>query len=289
MARRTRSKKSKKSKRSRKSRKTSHVHRSPSSKGVHTFTGEISAGQLVIPSGTTTLYQSAVWVIRLPNIPIFATMGMNFEFVRLNKFTIAYLPKSNMQTNLPFLPSSGVNTQGTSISGTLITAIDQVPIVGAAALTTAATCWITDATETNVTLAVPYSFTSIANQPGVDYVRGIERSRETELYSKVKRSFYPTFYSEIIDAMNGPSSFSDPKGSNTGLCFERRIKRWVNCTSITNIGSQTSPNINAGPYYYGPVFALCVNQPAYMGASETFPLYDVRMKYSISFKRVRGQ
>lgn len=277
----SRSRKSKKTKRVRKTRKSS-IHRSPSSKGVHTFTGETSAGQLVIPSGNTTLYQSAVWVIRLPNIPIFATMGINFEFCRLNKFSISYLPKSNMQTNLPFLPSSGVNTQGTSITGTLITAIDQVPIAGVSTLSSTATCWISDATETNVTLAAPYSFTSAAyNQPGVDYVRGIEKGRETELYKKVKQSFYPAFYSSIVDmAQNNPPS--------TGLCFERRIKKWINCTTITG-SSQTSPILNAGPFYWGPMFALCVNQPSYMGSSETFPLFDVRMKYSISFKRVRGQ
>jgi len=278
------SKKSKRSSRTKRSR--FNLHKSPREKGVHTFSGEISAGQLVIPSGVTTLYQSAVWVIRLPNIPIFATMGMNFEFARLNKWSVSYLPKSNMQTNLPFLPSSGVNTQGTSITGTLITAIDQVPLVGTNATASAATCWVTDATETNVTLAVPYTFTSAIGQPGLDYVRGIERCRETELYTKVKTSFYPTFYSEVIDAQT-----STTQGGNTGLCFERRIKKWINCTALSSPtgGVAGSPVINAGPWFYGPVFALCVNQPAYMGASETFPLFDVRMKYSISFKRIRGQ
>lgn len=287
MPKRSRSRKSRKNRKSRKSKINRSLGRLGRAKDVHHFRQTISGGQLVIPSGATTLYQSCVWILRLPNIPIYATMSQNFEFVRLNKCSITYNPKSNMQTNLPFLPSSGVNTQGTSISGTLITGIDQVPLLGNTATANPATCWLTDATESNVTLAVPYTFTSNAAQPGVDYIRGLQGSKETELYKKVKKSFYPTFYSEIIDSNSGNAT-----GSNTGLCFERRIKKWINCTALSNsTGSGTAyPNTpNAGPFYYGPVFALCVNQPAYMGASETFPLYDIRLTYSVSFKRIRGQ
>lgn len=275
-------KKSSKKKSSKRSRKTS-IPRHPRNKGLgkdtYHFHETVSAGQLVIPTGATSPFvQSAVWIMRLPNFPAYTTLGASFEFVRLNRCTISYWPKANMQLN-QFSATGGSQ----SISGTLIYGVDQVPLIGTMATASPASSWVTDGTgNTNVTLATPYTFQgATSSSSGLSYVRGLQNSKEVEMYKKVSQTFYPAFYDLIVDVF--PTSSAAGSG---GSCFNRVMRKWVNCTVLSNTGAGTLTSLNTGPIYYGPVYALDVNNiPATV---TNFPIYDVRMTYSMSFKRLRG-
>lgn len=229
--------------------------------------------------------------MRLSDFPIFQRFVNCYEFARLNKVTIQYIPKANMQLNL----NTSSATQ-TSVTGTLITAIDQVPLVafyaGATAIVAAPT-WITDA-DADANVTVPFAASCAAVTP--TYVRGLESSRECEFYKRQVLSFYPAFYDYVLD---NPIVNTTTGAGNTGTfgnlasnsgCFERKIKKWVNITTLTQTASSSgtgSSVANAGPVYYGPVYALDINQQP-VSSNPAFPLFDVRMTYSMSFKRLKG-
>lgn len=282
-----RSRKTKRSSRKKKARST--IPRHPRSKGLgrdsFTCTEIVSAGQLAYVGSNGVTSSGGVWLMNLTDFPAYATLGACFEFARLGKCEITYWPKTNMQTNLPYNNGLAVR-QGFSMSGTLITGLDQIPLVGSNALTAVNPNWITDATETNVTVAKPYAFTSQGTLSPVAYVRGLSGSKETELYKKVRRTFYPAFYDLLMDAPGAGAGV----GGTSGTCFERKIKKWIN-VGILNSGTSGVAGVrsqNVGPAYYGPCFALLVNNTSAVDASQTIPLYDVRMKYTISFKRLKG-
>jgi len=161
-------------------------------KGVHTFTETVNGGMLGISSATRL--GTGVWVFQLTDFPIFQKFNTCFEFVRLNKITIEYWPKFNMQLN------QGSVVADNSMSGTFITAVDQVPFNIVVGTTTAAANWVDDSSSSSGTTdATPYESASIT--PG--YVRGLEGSKECELYKKQTTSFYPAFYDFVVQGSAG--------------------------------------------------------------------------------------
>lgn len=256
-------------------------------KDVHHFKQTINGGEFILPIAANATTSTGGCIIRLTDLPFFQQMGPNFEFARLNKCTIEFWPKANMQLN-QFTAAGALSTF--SPSGTLVTANDQVPFYSSTttnASFVASPIWANDTSnDTGVTSA---SWVQVGMT--TDYIRGLQGSREKELYKKHTISFYPAFYDYVMtgagtgDITNVENGL--PAASNvfeTNGCVERKIKKWVSINNINSSGN--SHSVNVGPLYFGPVAAIDCNVDG-TGAS-AIPLYDIRLKYSISFKRVRG-
>lgn len=271
------------------SRKTK-ISRTPRRMGfsdVHHFRETINAGQLIYPvTGSQTQTNSTgALIMRLTDLPIYQNLGSAFEFARLNACIWHILPKANMQLNQLTVSTSALATA--SPSGTLVTAVDQIPIYGNTntALYSLASTWSDDSSnDTGVTSA---SFVA-AQGITTSYIRGLQGSRETELYKKQRRKFFPAFYDYIMSPSGTGTitNVENPHGTfvNNG-CVERKIKRWVSLRNVvsTNAGGSSTAQ-NAGPLYFGPLYALVVNEPS----TSATPLFDMRLTYSVSFKRVVG-
>jgi len=241
----------------------------------HHFKETVNAGVLGIHNTSGDVTGTGVWVMQLTDFPIFQRFNECFEFCRLNKCTIEFIPKFNMQ--LYQTPQVAASVPSTSITGTLITAIDQVPFNVVVGTTATAPNWTNDSSNTTgTTSAAPYASASVT--PG--YVRGLQGSREKELYKKHTLTFMPAFYDYLVTG----------GGFNTlsGVSYERKVKKWVTTHRLEP--STDSPVTNGvGPIYYGPVYAFDVNEfYATTGSPSFVALYDVRMRYSMSFKRLRG-
>lgn len=251
---------------------------------THHFKETVNGGVLYVnPStgagsatGAGAFLGTGVYLMQLTDFPIFQRLNGVFEFVRVNKCTIEFIPKYNFQSNSIGL-SAVASSFNTSTTGTLVTAIDQVPFTSVVPGSTAnAPNWVSDSSNSSgTTNAQPYQCTSVT----VGYVRGLQGSKEQEFYKKRRISFFPAFYVPIV----GQNAAGDT------LSYERRIKKWVT-TQILNVGSSETPVTNDnGPYYYGPVYAFDCN--GYSGSASdniNIALYDIRFHYSISFKRLRG-
>lgn len=298
-SRRTRRSSSSKSRRSHKSRlgrrsyRKFHSRLRKTKSDIYHYKETINGGTLVVGSGyNQTTTAGGVWIMRLSDFPIFQRFVDCYEFARLNKCTIDYIPKSNMQTNLSV--AAGASAPVQSLTGTLITAIDQIPLFvgpnqGGGTISTAIT-WENDGSnDANISSPGP----AACSQTTCSYVRGLQNSRERELYKRQRISFYPAFYTPVLDsaiAQNAESGSVFPLNYSSTGCFERNIKKWVNINSFqTSNGGGTSTNIVAspGPLYYGPIYALDLNGIPAMTPSN-FELFDVRFTYSISFKRLKG-
>lgn len=268
------------------SRKARRVVRRRRTRGsdVHHFKETVNCGTIAcLPSsGTSQTNSTGAFIFRLTDLPAYQTLGQNFEFARVNKFRMEFWPKANMQ--LIQAAASGSAETTFSPSGTFITAVDQVPIYGPAigGVFVQAATWSNDASNSSGVTSGSAVQTAITT----NYIRGIEGSRETELYKKHVISFYPAFYDYVMTgtgtgAISNVSNTIGTFGSNG--CAERKIKKWI---SISNINSQATPSIatNVGPLYFGPVYAIDNN----VATTNTIPLYDVRLTYSVSFKRLKG-
>jgi len=177
-----------------------------------------------------------------------------------------------------------------SPSGTLITAIDQIPITTTSGSNfTLALSWANDNSNSSGVTSC-----SAVGEPGpssCSYVRGIQNSHERELYKKHKVSFFPAFYDYIMapSAASGAiTNVTNPLISSTAVwttngSVERKIKKWV----TVNNANQAGISDNTGPLYFGPMYALDVNAEPGTSAN-SIPLFDVRLTYSVSFKRLRG-
>lgn len=268
-------------------RKTVSRRSRTSGSDIYHYHETINGGSLIVPSGTTggtRVNSGGVWIMRLSDFPIYQRLVNVYEFARINKCTITFIPKFNMQVS-----STGASESTHSITGTLITAIDQVPIManyaGATQLGTAIT-WENDGSnDANVTYPAPAASTTV----DCTYVRGLQSSKEKELYKKQVISFFPAFYTPVLDIgfTNTSTSSIGSNLSATG-CFTRQVKKWV----TTNLLNQTSTTADAavatpGPLFYGPVYALDLNDIPDTG-SGALQLFDVRFTYSISFKRLKG-
>lgn len=242
---------------------------------THHFKERVNGGVLL---NNPTVFGSniggGVWVMQLTDFPIFQKFNSCFEMVRLNSVTIEYLPKANMQLNYVGLTAGGSPTSNNiSISGTLITAMDQVPYNVVIGTTATSTNWINDVSNTSgTTSAAPYSNGVIT--PG--YVRGLQNAKERELYKKQSQTFNPAFYTPILGG-DGQTTF-------TPVAWQRNVKKWVSTNIQSTIGDQLVTSGN-GPLYYGPIFALDVN-----GNDDSLPnqLFDIRLTYNMSFRRLKG-
>jgi len=222
--------------------------------------------------------------MRFTDVPIFQNIGSGFEFARMNRWRLVVQPKQNMQ----LLQYSGSALVGQSPTGTLVLAVDQIPIYTSAnsgSDFTVAPTWSNDSSnDTGVTSS---SFVSCGMT--TSYIRGIPGAREKELYKKQSISFYPAFYDYIMSGFGtgAISAVTNPLGGYTGStfsnngCVERKIKKWI---TINNLTASTAAQ-NVGPLYFGPVYALDVNEPPPVGAPS---LFDMRLYYSVSFKRPKG-
>lgn len=250
-------------------------------KDIHHFKQTVNGGVISTHNATAGTLTSGGCIIRLTDLPFFQQMGPNFEFARLNKCRVEFWPKANMQIN-QLTNGSGALATG-SINGTFITALDQVPFYTAVGIPYVnAPSWGNDGSnDTGVTSA---SF--VQTGMSTDYIRGLQGSKEKELYKKHSISFYPAFYDYMMSGV-GTGNITNVNNTlgvfDSNGCVERKIKKWVSINNI--VGSTPSISVNVGPLYFGPVYALDANVP---GTTDGVPLYDVRFTYSISFKRVRG-
>lgn len=297
------------------SRKTRRSRRPPSSKrssfsrnrsfkrsrrsgerDVHHFKQLVDGGTITLPNPTSGNIRevTGACIMRLTDLPIYDQMAPNFEFARLNKCKIEFIPKYNMQMNQLTTGSGAVSTG--SITGTMITAVDQIPIyTGATAgsVFVTATSWNNDGDELGS--ATYASFVQTSMTP--NYVRSLQGAKEKELYKKQTISFYPAFYDYVmtpsgntapgqpaVTSISAPIPTVAAVAVTTNGCVERKIKKWISINNVTS-GNVTALGINAGPLYYGPVYALDVNVP---GSTGFVPLFDVRLTYSVSFKRYKG-
>lgn len=202
-------------------------------------------------------------------------MKSNFEFVRVNKWRMEFLPKFNM--SLQQAPAaSGVVTQ--SITGTLLVNIDQVPLVSTTGAVGQAATWQGD-TETGAATSTAFGAACALVDP--NYIRGMTGCKEKEIYKKIVQSFYPTFYTPVLDTNINFSLTTGLPYSSTG-CFDRQVKKWINI----NLLEAASALPNNGPLYYGPIWALDLNNHV---VTSILDLYDVRVHYSVSYRRVKGQ
>lgn len=243
---------------------------------IHTFKGIINAGCLKANGTSVSTHLGGQYIFKFSDLPIIAGgepsgggLGRNFDFVRLNRCMLEFLPRFNMST------LSSTNVTGTSPASsnyqlTFLTGIDEVPIVGSGAFTTAPT-WETQADEdSGVTEATAYDHPNITPS----YLRGMPNCKETETYKKHTVRFYPVFFNQLIGNQGA--------GNNTGV-YARNIKKWVNLNVLLEqTGAEAQVN---GPDYYGPIYSFSDNAPA---GGNSIVYYDVKLHYSVSFRRLRG-
>lgn len=241
---------------------------------INPSTGGPAGGN--ITTGVGAFNGTGVYAMQLTDFPIFQRMTGIFEFARLNKCVIEFIPKFNFQSNSNSLSTTAA-AFSSSTTGTFLTALDQVPFNIAIGTTATALNWVNDSSNsTGTTSATPYTSSSVT----VGYVRGLQGSREKELYKKHTVSFYPAFYDYIVTG-NGVNTIN-------GVSYERKIKKWVT-TGIQGTGGESLITTGVGPVYYGPVYAFDVNgYPGGVTDNINLPLFDVRMRYSMSFKRLKG-
>lgn len=250
---------------------------------IHHFKETIDGGTIIIPSGTTqgtTVNKGGVWAFRLGDFPAYASLSANFEFARLNSITIDFIPKFNMQLN-GTAAAAGTH----SVTGTFITALDQIPLVTFQATMTNAEIYTPDPTQGTPTQALCWRNDQVTCQ----YVRGLQGSRERELYKRHTFTFKPAFYTFLLDTPITNGGALGANASNSG-CFERQIMKWVNINILEQGASAGADQIvtNVGPTYYGPLCALDIDDSPETGEGG-LALFDVRLTYSMSFKRLKGQ
>jgi len=263
------------------------ISRSPSTKDTHHFKGIVNAGiiSLVVETMAATESNSGVYVFRLDDLPIFERFQASFEFVRINKCRLEFMPRYNM-TNLPLAtqePGSNNVTWPTFITG-----MDEVPLVGGVTtsdLVPAATWSSQGGDDMAITEMEAYQCVGTITP---SYVRGLQSSKETEIYKKHSVTFTPHFFDYCLT--NQPVSTSSTSVAQPNLgTFERKTRKWVNTTFIKQLTASTSAEeVSVGPDFYGPVYSFS-NPPALsQDTSATQQLYDVKMHYSVSFRRVKG-
>lgn len=240
---------------------------------THHFKETVNGGMLGLSGANNT--GTGVWVMQLTDFPVFQNFRTAFEFVRLNSCTIEYIPKFNMQ--LVQMPTTNTGAIGSiSITGTLVTAIDQVPFNVIIGTTAPSSNWTNDSSNTTgTTVPTPYSSSTMT----VGYVRGLQNSSEKEFYMKRRQRFMPTFFTPVLGG--------DGTGTFTPVAWQRNVKKWVTTTIQTTGGAGEVINGN-GPVYYGPVYAFDANYVAPATGGNVTEMYDIRLHYSMSFRRVKG-
>lgn len=265
-------------------------------KDTHHFKGIVNAGIVSWIAGSATASTLAqiggVYMFKFSDLPIFENMQPCFEFVRINKCVMEFMPRYNMNTMTnTILQASDVITQPVNYLTadaksvqlpTFITAHDEVPLVQdvPGGQVVSGTWSSQGGDDSGVDEMKAYGC-----QGGVtpSYIRGIVGSKETEIYKKHVVVFTPAFYALI---------FTESTNNNGGV-FQRVTKKWLNCSyqfqgQSDGTGIPTSSDTpSLGPDFFGPVYSF--SQPGTnTGGTAVLQVYDVKMKYSISFRRVRG-
>lgn len=282
-----RSRKSSSSKRRRSAKRTirrsSRVRRIPrslstrGSTNVHDFKGTLNAGILQLPwvtgAAASTQYGGA-FVFTLADLPVYANEGPNYEFVRVNEMIMHFLPRYN-QASLPQAADGNTGAMQQYFGQTFITAMDEVPVAGISGVyTTASQTWTSQSDEdagVNEMEAVRF------DKLTPDYVRGIRTSKETELYKPHTIKFTPVTYGVVADLSGGV-------GPGLGGEYEQRKRKWIP-TSIWQQATETDLQLT-GPTFHGPVYAF--TQLASASPTNPTQVYDVKVEYSVSFKRYKG-
>jgi len=230
---------------------------------IHTFKGIINAGFLSSIVSGTSLHTGGQYILKLSNLPIVAgSLGNAFDFVRFNKCRLEFLPKVNM-------------TQTSSeIPGTFLTGLDEIPLTfNTGTFTTAPTWGSSGGEDAGVTEATAYDHPNITP----DYIRGQQGSKESECYKKHVVHFTPVFYNYIVAAVSANQTSSP---TQTGGVFQRNLKKWVNLNYLSQISGTDVQS--PGPDFYGPMYCFSQN------STTSAPLYDVKLHYSVSFRRLKG-
>jgi len=258
---------------------------------IHHFKGIINAGiiqLLTLDVSTNDTGNAGVFVLRLLDIPNYPELSSLYEFIRVNRCTLEFMPRYN-QTNIPI--GTDPTMQTAFRLPTFVTGLDEVPLVSAANLDIQiASSWTSQGGDSSGIREMTAYQCSTAI--GADYIRGLKGSKETEIYKKHRVSFIPTFYDYAMTnqlVATGPVNVPAP---NSGI-FEQKKKKWLNCSYLKQNGAVgstvTSTIVSSGPDMFGPVYAFS-NVTNATGASNKFlELYDVKLHYSISLKRYKGQ
>lgn len=253
-----------------KSTRKSSKHRASSKKSrrvrkvrvkIHTFKGIINGGTLVSPaSGTAITTWGGVYTWDMNTLPIYANMMSLFEFARVNSVKFELMPRANVS-------AVGSASTVSTATGTIIVGIDEAPLSSTAGK---ASTWVSSASEDG---AISEAFPQASTLITPDYLRGMENSSEVEIYKKIVRSFVPAAY--VITNL-APSTFNPT--STMGVAYEQRKRTWWTCQTQSSSASALT-----SPVFWGLMYAFC-NAPI----NADVPTYDVRIHYSISFKRLRG-
>jgi len=230
---------------------------------IHTFKGIINGGFLMSIVSSTSTHVGGQYIMKLSDLPIInGSLGNSFDFVRLNKCKMEFLPKvSQTQTN-------------TEIPGTFLTGLDEIPITFATGTFTTAPTWATSGgDDAGVTEATAYDHERITP----DYIRGMQNSKETECYKKHVVHFTPTFYDYMVAASTANQTSSP---TQSGGVFQRCQKKWINLNYFSQ--STGAEVLSPGPDFYGPMYSFSQN------STSSLPIYDVKLHYSVSFRRLKG-
>lgn len=250
---------------------------------IHHFKGTINAGIIrwnaTVVSGSPT--NAGVFILRMNTIPNYIELAGLFEFIRVNRCRLEFLPRYN-QSNIPL----GTTTASVALRlPTFITGLDEVPLVstGPANDVAVSNSWVSQGGEASG--VVEMAAYQAAGVIGPDYVRGLKTSKETEIYKKHSVSFIPTFYDYVLT--NNPQLDAGLVNNQTG-CFERKQKKWLNTTILQqNTSTASSEVVSVGPDMYGPVYSF--STAAVTGAANiTFEFFDVKLHYSVSTRRYKG-
>lgn len=286
MPKRTRQSRSSKRRRTSKRtvRRSSRVRRVPrslttrGSTNIHDFKGTLNCGILQLPwvTGTAASTQyGGAFVFTLADLPVYANEAQNYEFIRVNEMIMHFLPRFN-QASLPQAAEGNTGATQQYFGQTFITAMDEVPVQGVSGSYVAASqTWVSQSDEdSGVNEMEAVRFDKLTP----DYVRGIRTSKETELYKPHMIKFTPVTYGVVADLSQGGAGTS-----STGE-FEQRRRKWIP-TSIWQQASETELMLN-GPTFHGPVYAF--TQLATASPTNPTQVYDVKVEYSVSFKRYKG-
>lgn len=269
---------------------------------VHHFKGTINAGIIrwVANNAGGTIGSNAsnagVYVLRLTDIPNYTELSNLYEFIRVNRCRLEFMPRYNM-SNLPgpvLESTAGQETAGVSSNvttstvlrlPTFITGLDEVPLVNSVANTDlqVTASWVSQGGDSSsVNEMTAYQATGAV---GPDYIRGLRGSKETEVYKKHTLSFVPSFFDYAMTNLPTAGANTPSPGQGT---FEKKAKKWLNCTYLSQAGGGASSVESVGPDFYGPVYSFST-APLVTGTTGlAVELYDVKLHYSISTRRYKG-
>lgn len=211
-------------------------------------------------AGTAITTWGGIYTMDMSALPMYITMVQCFEFARLNSLKFTLLPRFNVNT--PVSITSGQN------SGTIVVGVDEIPMSTTAGK--ASTWGATNSEDSGVTEAAAQSCSLITP----DYVRGLEGSYECETHSKIVKNIVPAWY---VVATQVPTTFNS--SSPAGATYEARKKKWF----PTNLFSSSADAVSS-PVFWGLMYAFTSTS----GSSTVYPAYDVKIHYSMSFKRIHG-